>query len=543
ARSQEALEALKKPLKTGEAPSLVTGDVKRAMDGVKKVGNQVKQVKGQIEDANKLIDAARAKITADMAEFSKTGNHLPGIDIHSERANIDVWENQIKAYQNNLKNKTAELGKANDTLKAAKNNALPKMQSSVDKLASNLSEAEKELLDVTSVSATQAKDIANKIKTNEDAIAEILSRRTYPPDSPAGIAQKNKLMREVDFRLTDKGLAMGKVNDEAIGKYGDVVTAAKKELAAFIADEKAYKNLVSETEKLKAIPTDKSVAEAQAAVAKAKAELDASKDALEAAKAKRAPVASAKWDNSGGTIDEWIEESKNSIDFYETNIEIANNYLATNGKPHPNIDVEGQKNALEVARKRLAELETQAKGAAAPATPPTATNPSVGWRDLPTEPAATITKGSPDEIKAASKSISDTLRDETSAYMGSPSQYQQSITDRKKAVEKFVSIGGDIDSEIQKTKTSIAEMEDSLNQVRQNLQQAKDKGQPYSHYTNFEKEFLYDIKTKQEVIADLEKAKLKAAPATPPTATTNALNVPEPVPAVDPDLLKARKAA
>lgn len=294
ARSQEALEALKKPLKTGEAPTLVTGEVKRATESVAKVSKQVKQVEGQIDDAQKLIDAARAKIAADMAEFSKTGNHLPGIDIHSEHSKINVWENQVKAHQNNLKNKTAELETAKNTLEAAKGNAMPKMQAGVDKLASDLATAEKELQDVTVVSATQAKDIAAKIKTNEDAIAEILSRRTYPPDSKAGIAQKSKLMYEVDKKLTERGLAMGKVNGETIDKYSDAIAAAKKELAAFKADEKAYKKLVSETDKLKALPPDNSVKEAQEAVAKAKAELDAAKDALEAAKAKGAPVAAAK---------------------------------------------------------------------------------------------------------------------------------------------------------------------------------------------------------------------------------------------------------
>lgn len=125
ARSQEALEALKKPLKTGEAPTLVTGEVKRATESVAKVSKQVKQVEGQIDDAQKLIDAARAKIAADMAEFSKTGNHLPGIDIHSEHSKINVWENQVKAYQNNLKNKTAELETAKNTLEAAKGKGAP----------------------------------------------------------------------------------------------------------------------------------------------------------------------------------------------------------------------------------------------------------------------------------------------------------------------------------------------------------------------------------------------------------------------------------
>ena len=125
ARSQEALEALKKPLKTGEAPTLVTGEVKRATEGVAKVDKQVKKVEKQIADTTKLIDEKRAVIADNVDEHTRTGNYKPGFDLSKADNEVEALERQVKAHGNNLKNKTAELEKARDALDAAKAKGAP----------------------------------------------------------------------------------------------------------------------------------------------------------------------------------------------------------------------------------------------------------------------------------------------------------------------------------------------------------------------------------------------------------------------------------
>jgi hypothetical protein len=125
ARSQEALEALKKPLKTGAMPGPIAAEIQRATEGVTSVKKQVKQVEKQIADTNKLIDKKRAVIADNVTEYTNTGNYKPGFDLSKADNEVQSLERQVKAYESTLNKKTAELEKAKNTLDAAKAKGAP----------------------------------------------------------------------------------------------------------------------------------------------------------------------------------------------------------------------------------------------------------------------------------------------------------------------------------------------------------------------------------------------------------------------------------